>query len=114
MRTAALSYFVFLLLAHLVAGCAALGVPAADTFNKKVAAATVTVNTASQTDLTLLQQRKITPDESDRYIARLTEMQTAIDATRTLYKTNPADAENRLATLITALNLLVAELEARK
>lgn len=101
-------YLVFLL------GCASLGVPAADTFNKKVAAATVSINTGSQTDLTLLQQHKITPDESDRYTARLAELQTAINATRAVYKTNPGDAENRLAAAITALNLLLAELEARK
>lgn len=101
-------YLIFLM------GCASLGVPAADTFNKKVAAATVSVNTGSQTDLTLLQQHKITPDESDQYIARLADLQTAINSTRTVYDTSPADAENRLAAAITALNLLLTELEKRK
>lgn len=98
----------------MLTACAALGVPQADTFNKKAAAATVSVNTGSQTVLTLLQSQKITPDESDRYTARLEDMQKAIDLTRTVYKTNPTDAENRLASIITALNLLLAELEARK
>lgn len=98
----------------LLVACAALGVPAADTFNKKVAAATVSVNTGSQTVLTLLQSQKISPDQSDSYTARLDDTQKGIDLTRTVYKTNPADAENRLASIITALNLLLAELEARK
>lgn len=98
----------------LTAGCAALGVPRADTFNKKAAAATVSVNAGSQADLTLLQAHKITPKESDSYIARLGDLQEGIDFTRGVYKTNPADAENRLAALIASLNLLLAELEKRK
>jgi hypothetical protein len=104
------AYFAFLLLA----GCAALGVPAADTFNKKAAGAVQTVNAASQLTLTLLQARKITPDESDKYIDAFEEAQSAIDFTRTIYKTNPADAENRLAAIIAGLNILLAELETRK
>jgi hypothetical protein len=103
------AYFCFLLL-----GCAALGVPAADTFNKKAAAATISVNTGSQSVLTLLQARKITPDESDAYTDRLEETQRAIDLTRTVYKTNPTDAEDRLAAIIASLNILLAELERRQ
>lgn len=103
------AYFAFL-----VVGCATLGVPAADTFNKKAAAATISVNTGSQTVLTLLQARKITPDESDRYIDRLEDVQEGIDVARGVYKSNPLDAEDRLAATILALNLLLAELEKRK
>jgi hypothetical protein len=98
----------------ILAACASLGVPQADTFNKKAAAAVVSVNTASQSVLTLLQAHKIAPDEADSYTSRLDEAQKGIDLTRTIYKTNPADAENRLAAIINALNLLLGELEARK
>jgi hypothetical protein len=62
----------------LLAACQVLGVPPADTFNKKAAAAVVSVNTASQATLTLLQARKISPDESDRYIDRSEEAQRGI------------------------------------
>lgn len=98
----------------MIAACASLGVPQADTFNKKAAAAVVSVNTASQSVLTLLQAHKISPDEADAYTARLDDAQKGIDLTRTIYKTNPADAENRLASIITALNLLLTELETRR
>jgi hypothetical protein len=104
------AYLVFLMFA----GCAALGVPAADTFNKKAAGAVTSVNAGSQTVLTLLQAHKVTPDEADRYTAALDETQKAIDGVRVLYKTDPTAAENRLQTIITALNILLAELEARK
>lgn len=103
------AYFLFLL-----AGCGLLGVQAPQTFPEKAAAATISVNTGSQTVLTLLQAHKISPDESDKYIARLDDAQKAIDVTRTVYETNPTDAENRLASIITALNLLLAEVESRK
>lgn len=73
-------YFFFLL-----AGCGILGVQAPSTFNEKAAAATTSANAASQTVLTLLTAHKITPDESDKYTARIEDAQKAIDATRVVY-----------------------------
>lgn len=102
------------LLALLLVGCSLLGVPTPQTFNQRAAAATATVNTASQTTLTLLQARKISPDESDTYIDRTADAQEAIDVARAIYSTDPSGAEDRLALTINALNLLVAELEKRK
>lgn len=98
----------------LIAACGSLGVPAPQTFNERAAAATATVNTASQTVLTLLQARKITPDESDRYTDRAEDAQEAIDLARGIYPTNPTSAEDRLALVIAALQILTAELEQRK
>jgi hypothetical protein len=99
----------------ILTACAALSVPPADTFNKRAAAATATVNTVSQTALTLLQARKITPDESDRYIARAEEAQKAINVARSIYADDPMDdGQHRLVMAIRALEVLTAELEARK
>lgn len=95
-------------------GCASLGVPQPQTFNQRAAAATASVNTASQSVLTLLQARKITPDESDRYIDRAEDAQQAIDFARSIYAANPGEAEDRLAATIAALTILTAELEKRK
>lgn len=97
-----------------LAGCALLGVPAPENFQERAAAATISVNTASQTVLTLLQARKITPDESDRYIDRAEEAQTAINLVRSIYAERPTEAEDRLAAIITGLQVLTAELEKRK
>jgi hypothetical protein len=114
MRRLAAVYFTYLLAAHFLVGCAALGVPAADTFNKKAAGAVQTVNAASQLTLTLLQARKITPDENDAYIDRCEEAQSAIDLTRQLYVTDPTGATDRLAQIIAGLTVLTAELERRR
>jgi hypothetical protein len=98
----------------LLTGCSLLAVPSPQTFNQRAAAATASVNTASQTVLTLLQARKISPDESDRYIDRTEEAQGAIDLTRSIHTTDPAGAEDRLALTIKELQVLTAELERRK
>ena len=104
----------FLALALLLVGCGALGVQAPITFHERALAATATVNTASQAALTLLQARKITPDQSDAYIDRAEDAQEAIDLARGIYAANPVDAESRLELTIQLLQMLTAELEQRK
>jgi hypothetical protein len=95
-------------------GCASLGVPAPQTFTERAAAATATANTASQTVLTLLQSRKITPDESDLYTDRVEDFQEGVDFARSIYAANPGEAEDRLAATIAAMQILTAELERRQ
>lgn len=102
------------LLALLLVGCASLGIPVADTFNKQAAGAVTTVNAASQLSLTLLQARKITPDESDGFIDRAEDAQEAIDFARAVHSANPADAQDRLDATIKALQILTTEMEKRK
>lgn len=102
------------LLLMLLTACGTLGVPVPQTFNQKAAAATASVNAASQLDLTLLQARKITPDESDRYINRIEDVQHGIIVARGLRSTDPALAQDRLDLIIKALAALTAELESRK
>ena len=102
------------LLLILLAGCGIFGIPVADTFNKQAAAATASVNTASQLSLTLLQARKITPDESDAYTDRAESAQEAIDLTRAIRSTDPMGAQDRLDAIIRSLATLTAELEKRK
>lgn len=102
------------LLLLILTACASLGVPPADTFNKQAAAAVSSVNAASQLSLTLLQARKITPDESDAFVGRAEDAQEAIDLTRSIRSTDPAGAQDRLDAIIRSLQILTAELEARK
>ena len=97
-----------------LAGCSTLGIPQADTFKKQAAAATASVNAASQTALTLLQAHKITPDESDRYIQRAEDAQEAIDLARAIALTDPLGAQDRLDAAIRVLQILTVELESRK
>jgi hypothetical protein len=98
----------------ILAACGVFGVPPADTFNKQAAAAVSSVNAASQLSLTLLQARKITPDESDAFIDRAEDAQEAIDFARSIRATDPTEAADRLDATIKALQILTAELEKRQ
>ncbi len=97
-----------------VSACTSLGVPQPDTFNKKVAAAITMTNTASQTVLTLLKARKITPDESDRYLDRIDSSVKSIAFVQAIHEAEPQAAELRLAVAIKTLELLITELDGRK
>lgn len=101
-------------LLFLLGACATMGVPAPQTFQERALAATATVNTASQTVLTLLKARKITPDESDRYTDRTENAQNAIRLASSIYASDPLAAENRLEQTIALLQILTAELEQRQ
>ena len=103
-------YIAFLLLA----GCASLGVQAPQTFEERAAAATASANAASASVLTLLKARKITPDESDRYIDRCEEAQTAINLARAIHAANPDEGAKQLAVVVAALQTLINELEQRQ
>jgi hypothetical protein len=46
--------------------------------------------------------------------SQLGESRLAIELTREIYATNPGDAENRLDTIIVALNVLKSTLEAKQ
>lgn len=97
-----------------LAGCSTLGVPAPQNFNEKALAATATANTASELTFTLLKARKITPDESDRYIASIENFDEAIALARAIRATDPIAAQDRLDFAIRSLELLLAELRARQ
>lgn len=103
-------YITFLLLA----GCASLGVPTATTFNEKAAGAITTVTGARQTNLTLLQAHKLTPDDAENINAQADNLRKGIDVARSIHDTQPAAGDDKLAATITALTALTAYLEQRK
>jgi len=105
---------ILTLLLVLVAGCAALGVPQADTFNKKVVAANAIVESAAGTIATLAGAGKISTEDAHKYLDQAKDAAHAIDVTREVYATNPGEAENRLGAIIVGLNALTALLEAKK
>ena len=102
------------LLALLLVGCSTLGVPAADTFNKRVVAANALVEQASATVETLLVAGKISKEEAQQYNQRAKDAAAAIDIARSAQATDPAEADARLSAIMNALNALVAELEKRQ
>ena len=113
MKTQAYRFIPALLLA-LLTGCAALGVPQADTFNKRVVVANSIVESVATTTATLHAAGKITDEERGSVYQQGTEARAAIELARQLHATDPLAAENRLSTIIVALTALQGRLEAQQ
>lgn len=102
------------LLALMLAGCAALGVPKADTFNKQIVVANGIVESIAETAGTLYSAGKISTEEKDDVHLQGTEARVTIELLRKLHATDPLAAENRINTLIVALSALQTRLEAQQ
>jgi len=101
------------LLAITVAGCQVFGVPAADTFNKKWAAAVTAVTVVRQQAETLLVARKINADDAQNVQYAADESISGLLIAQDLYEVKPEAGEARLNTVINALALLQRYLEER-
>jgi hypothetical protein len=101
-------------LLFLLTGCAALGVPKADTFNKQVVVANSIVESVAETAGTLYSTGKISTEEKDDVFRQGTEARTGIKLVRQLHATDPLAAENRLNTIIVALTALQSRLEMQQ
>ena len=98
----------------MLTGCAALGVPPADTFNKRVIVANGIVEQVSRSVETLFVAGKLSKEDAQQYNERLETAATGIDAAVQVHATDPTGADAKLSAIITALNILKGELEKRQ
>jgi len=94
-------------------GCAALGLPTAETFNEKAAATLGTITTVRQTATTLLNERKITAEDGDNILKQTDNARAGLDIARVLNKQNPQAADAKLNAVRTVLVALQGYLAAR-
>lgn len=97
-----------------LSGCAVLGVPPADTFNKRVVVANGIVEQVSRSVETLFVAGKLSQADAQQYNERAENAATGIDAAVQVHATDPTGADAKLSAIITALNILKAELEKRQ
>jgi hypothetical protein len=102
------------LLCFAMLACASLGVPEADTFNKKTVVANGLVESASATVETLYTAGKLSQPDARSFNQRLENAAKAIDIAKQVHQTDPATADARLSAIIAGLNALQSELQARK
>lgn len=102
------------LLVLLIAGCAVLGVPKADTFNKQVVVANGLVESVATSAATLHAAGKISDEDRTDVYQQGTEARLTIEIVRQLHATDPLAAQNRLNTIIVALTALQTRLEAKQ
>jgi hypothetical protein len=97
----------------LLQGCAALGLPVAQTFNEKVAAAYTTVSTVRGTAAGLVSAGKISPDDAQNVQNQCDHARAAIEIARQLHATNPSGGDTKLASATLILNALNDYLKGR-
>lgn len=97
----------------LMMGCAAIGMPAPETFNAKLVAGYSTVTTIRQTNITLLDNDIITADDGDN-VAKANDVGRAgLDVARKLSKTDMTAAEGKVSAVRATLDALLNYLQRR-
>jgi hypothetical protein len=97
----------------ILASCATLGLPQADTFNKRLAAGYTTVTGVRNTADTLLTSNKITADDAQNVQAQADNGRTGLDLARQIHATNPPAGDAKLDAVVTGLSALEAYLRTR-
>ena len=103
----------FLSLLFLLPGCESLGLPKANTFNERAAAALGSITTIRQTATTLLEQKRITADDGQNVLTQTDTARAGVDIARNLNKSNPQAADTKLTSVITVLTALQSYLATR-
>lgn len=101
-----LNVIPIILLAFTIAACAQLGVPAADTFNKKAVAAHNTVSGIAKAATTLRAAGKLSDADRDNIVATLRSAETGIDLATMVAKTDAPAGMTKLDTSIAVLAAL--------
>src|SRR5687768_10843286 len=99
----------FLLLIVLLAGCQALGIQP-ETFNQRLAVVVATVTEVRRASTTLLQAKKITPDDHENIEKQADNARAGLEIARTLSKTDEKAADAKLTAARTVLTALQAYL----
>jgi hypothetical protein len=105
---------LFAIVAASIQGCAALGVPTADTVNKKLAEAYIGVTAAANSVTSLRTAGKMSESERDKAVATLRTVKTGLDAVSASAPTDPAAADARLRQVLLLLSALEAGLASQQ
>ena len=91
-----------------------LGVPQPENFRERIVVAYSTVTAVRQSTLTLLEARKISPDDAENINTQADTARAGIEIARTLEGTSPSAASERLAAAIAITEALQAYLRTRQ
>lgn len=105
-----------LFVALVLQACAAmsgLGLPAAETFNQKLAVAYGTVAQVRESAATLLAAKKISVDDAVHVQATADIARTGLDTARKMQAADPTGADQKINAIRTGLTALAAYLAAK-
>lgn len=97
-----------------LASCASLGIPQANTFNKRVAVANSVIESTATTIETLFLAGKLTKAESQKALDQTKSASAGIDIARKIRAEDPRGANTQLEAIITSLNALNVYLQSRQ
>lgn len=103
-----------LLIVTLLAGCAALGVAPANTFNKRAVVANATIESTAVTVQTLYEAGKLDKTDANAAIQQLLDAARGIDLAREIYEVDPTQASDRLSAIVVTLQALDAYLRTKQ
>src|ERR1700741_4320154 len=96
--------YIIALWIFLLAGCAALGLPKAQTFDQKLVVGYASVTAAVKTTTTLLEAKKISADDAQNVRNQAENVKQGLDIARALHKADPTAGDAKLTSAITALD----------
>ena len=91
-----LLHWPLLALFALLVGCAQLGVPTPETTQERIAVTVASVTGVRQSTLTLLQAKRITPDDAENIQKQADNVIAAAQVARSLVGVDPAAADAKL------------------
>lgn len=97
----------------MVASCAQLGLPTAQSFEEKLTAAYATVESVNKTATSLLNDKKITSADAQHILEQTRNARAGLDVARSLRKADPTGADGKLTAMRTALTALQAYLTSK-
>lgn len=95
-------------------GCASLGVPVADTINKKAAEGYIAITAAANSVTTLRAAGKMSETDRNNTVATLQTAKSGLDAAVKQGTTDPAGAQTNLDRIMLVLNALTAALATQQ
>jgi hypothetical protein len=95
------------------AACASVGVPPADTFNKKLAAGYVTVSAVADAATSAVNSGAITKADAAGVLAAVKAVEQGLDTAASIHATDAAAGDTKLQTAIQALTALQAYLASK-
>jgi hypothetical protein len=97
-----------------LASCSVLGIPQADTFNKRIVVANSVAETTATTIGTLYAAGKLTQEEAQTALDQTRNAAAGIDIARKLHAQDPSGANTQLGAIIASLNALTLYLQSRE
>lgn len=104
---------VLFALAALLVSCASLGVPPADTFNKRLAETLAVVTQVEQSTVQLVQSGVVKPDDGQNIHDQATRIVAGLNIAYNMHANDPAGADARLVAARTTLIALQGYLQVK-